>query len=164
MSSRTLTVEQILTILRETPQRIPALTADLTPAQLHAAPAQGEWSANDVLAHLRACADVWGNCMATIIAEDAPAYPAVSPRTYIKETDYPEQQFQPSLRAFTTQRAELVRVLERLGPEGWTRAATVSVPGGKVYEYSVHYYARRLALHEQGHLKQFEQIVHTVHG
>lgn len=164
MSSRSLTAEQILTILRETPQRIAALTADLTPAQLHAAPAQGEWSANDVLAHLRACADVWGNCMATIIAEDAPAYAAVSPRTTIKETDYTEQQFQLSLHAFTMQRAELLRVLEGLAAEDWSRAATVTAPAGRVFAYSVHYYARRLARHERGHLKQFEQIVHTVHG
>ena len=164
MSSRSLTVEQILTMLRETPQRIATLTADLTPAQLHAAPAQGEWSANDVLAHLRACADVWGDCMATIIAEDAPAYRAVSPRTYIRETDYPEQPFHPSLRAFRTQRAELVRVLEQLAPEEWARAATVKAPAGRVYEYSVHYYARRLARHERGHLKQFDKIAHMVRG
>lgn len=164
MSSRSLTIEQILTMLTETPPQIAALTAGLTPAQLHAVPAQGEWSANDVLAHLRACADVWGNCMATILAEDAPAYRAVSPRTTIKETDYPEQQFQPSLRAFSTQRAELLRVLEQLTPEGWSRAATVSIPGGKVHAYSVRYYARRLARHERGHLKQFEQIVQKVHG
>lgn len=164
MPSKSPTIEQILTILAGTAPRIAALTADLTPAHLHAAPTQGEWSANDVLAHLRACADVWGNCIATILTEDTPAYRAVSPRTYIRETDYSEQQFQASLQAFTTQRTELLSVLEQLAPEDWARGATVTAPGGRVLEPTVRYYARRLARHERGHLKQIEQIVNTVDG
>ena len=67
MPRRSFTIEQILTLLAEAPPRIAALTAGLAPAQLHAAPNPGEWSANEVLAHLRACADMWGNCIATII-------------------------------------------------------------------------------------------------
>jgi uncharacterized damage-inducible protein DinB len=59
---RSLTIEQILTMLAATPLRIVALTAGLAPAQLHTPPAHGQWSANDVLAHLRACADMWGGC------------------------------------------------------------------------------------------------------
>jgi hypothetical protein len=56
--ARSLPIEQILALLTETPPRIAALTASLAAAQLHAAPGQGEWSANEVLAHLRACADM----------------------------------------------------------------------------------------------------------
>ena len=52
-----------------------------------------------VLAHLRACADVWGNYIRTIIAEDRPQFRAVSPRTWIKQTDYPDLAFRPSLGA-----------------------------------------------------------------
>ena len=63
MPERSLTIEQVLIMLAETPPRIAALTAGLAPAQLRTAPNQGEWSANDVLAHLRSCADVWGNCI-----------------------------------------------------------------------------------------------------
>jgi hypothetical protein len=50
-------------MLAATPPRITALTAGLGPAQLHTAPAPDEWSANEVLAHLRACADMWDNCI-----------------------------------------------------------------------------------------------------
>lgn len=38
MPDSSLTIEQVLTLLAETPQRIAALTAGLTPAQLHTAP------------------------------------------------------------------------------------------------------------------------------
>src|SRR5690242_3040738 len=102
------------------------MTAGLTPVQLHTSPAQDEWSANEVLAHLRACADMWGNSIVAILAQDKPTLRAVNPRTWIEKTDYLEQKFQPSLRAFAAQRTDLLEVLEPLGPEGWSRAATVT--------------------------------------
>jgi len=102
--NKTLSREQVLALLSQTPQRIAALTASLEPAQLYVTPNPGEWSLNEVLAHLRACADVWGNCMVTILTQDRPTLRAVNPRTWIESTDYLEQEFQLSLQAFTTQR------------------------------------------------------------
>ncbi len=126
MRSRSLTTEQILTLLAETPPRIAALTADLSPAQLHTRSNHDGWSANDVLAHLRACADVWGNCIMAMLAQDTPTLRAVNPRTWIEKTDYLELEFRPSLRSFATQRADLLAVLSPLPPEGWERSARVS--------------------------------------
>ncbi|MDQ3547997.1 MAG: DinB family protein [Chloroflexota bacterium] len=111
MSSGPLTIEQVLTLLADTPPRIAALTDGLSPAHVRTTPNDGGWSANDVLAHLRSCADVWGGCIATMLAEDRPTLRAVNPTTWIKQTDYPDLEFQPSLRSFTTQRADLVTVL-----------------------------------------------------
>jgi hypothetical protein len=162
-SRRSLTAEQVLTILAQTPPRIAALTAGLAPAQLRTAPPDDEWSANDVLAHLRACADVWGNCIALIIAEDTPTLRAVNPRSWIKKTDYRELGFPPSLRAFATQRADLLAVLKPLPEEGWARAARVT-GAGTVLERTVLSYAERLARHERPHVKQIKRIVNTVGG
>ena len=161
MPGRSLTIEQVLTVLAETPPRIAALTAGLLPAHTHTPPNHGEWSANDVLAHLRACADVWGNCIAVIISEDTPTLRAVNPRTWIRKTDYLEQEFQPSLHAFATQRADLLAVLEPLAPEGWSRTATVT-GAGKPLVRTVHTYAQWLARHERPHVKQIERIVNTM--
>ena len=96
-----LTAEQLMTLLAEAPRRIAALTAGLAPARLHAAPNSDEWSANDVLAHLRACADVWGGSIVTMVREDHPTIRAISPRTWIHDTDYPDREFAPSLQAYT---------------------------------------------------------------
>jgi uncharacterized damage-inducible protein DinB len=60
MMPKYLPIEKILTILKETPERLALITAELTPEQLHTAPSAGEWSINEVLAHLRACNEVWG--------------------------------------------------------------------------------------------------------
>lgn len=161
MPSRSLTTKQVLTLLAETPQRIAALTAGLAPAQLHTSPTHDGWSANDVLAHLRACADVWGNCIVAMISEDMPALRAVNPRTWIKKTDYLELEFRPSLRSFATQRADLLAVLEPLPHEGWLRGATVT-GAGKPLQRTVLFYAQWLARHERPHVKQIERIVNTI--
>lgn len=152
------TTDQILAALASAPPHIAALTAGLEPAQLRTAPEPDAWSANDVLAHLRACADMWGNAIVAIIEQDAPTLRAVNPRTWIKQTDYPEQAFRPSLRAFTAQRAELVARLEPLTPAGWARTATVA-GAGKALERTVQFYAEWLVNHERPHLKQIERIV-----
>jgi len=160
-ASRALTVEQVLTLLAETPPRLAALTAGLSPAQLHTAPNHDAWSANDVLAHLRACADVWGGCMLTLIAEDTPTLRAVNPLTWIKKTDYLELEFRPSLSSFTKQRADLLAVLEPLPREAWSRAATVT-GAGKVLERTVLFYAQWMAGHERSHVKQVGRIVNEM--
>jgi DinB family protein len=156
-SSGSLTIEQVLTLLSETPGRIEALTAGLTSAQSRTPPSRGEWSASDVLAHLRACADVWGGCIATMLAEDAPTLRAINPRAWIKKTGYPGLEFQPSLRAFAAQRAELLAVLEPLPREAWSRMATVT-GAGSVLHRTVLSYAQRMARHERPHVKQIARI------
>jgi DinB superfamily len=161
MPSRSPTIERVLTLLAATPPGIAALTDGVAPAQLQTSPTNDEWSANDVLAHLRACADVWGGCMVAMIAEDRPTLRAVNPRTWIKKTDYREREFRPSLRSFATQRADLLGVLEPLPHEAWSRAATVT-GAGRVLERTVLFYAQWLALHERPHVKQVERLVNTM--
>jgi uncharacterized damage-inducible protein DinB len=160
---RKLTIEQNLAMLAATPSRIADLTQPLSPVQLLTPPEPGQWSVRDVLAHLRACADMWGKYIALILNEDRPTFKAVNPTTWIKQTDYLEQEFQPSLQAFTIQRAELLDVLRPLPPEAWSRTATVT-GAGKPRERTVHTYAQWLANHEQSHMRQFDRIVSSALG
>ncbi len=162
MPDRSLTIEQVLILLAKTPPHLTALTADLSPEELQTRRTPDEWSANEVLAHLRACADVWGNCIMAIFSEDMPTLRAINPRTWIEKTDYLELEFRPSLRSFTTQRTDLLTVLSPLPHEGWSRSATVT-GAGKVLERTVLSYAQWLATHERPHVKQIERLVTTMH-
>ena len=148
-------------MLAEMPALLADLTGGLEETQLQAAPEPGEWSARDVLAHLRACSDVWGNYMVLILNEDSPTFKAVNPTTWIKKTHYREQPFKPSLQAFTAQRAELLAVLEPLPSEAWSRTATVT-GSGKPRERSVYTYAQWLANHDRSHVKQIGSIPKTM--
>ena len=147
-------------MLAENPRRIAALTAGVAPARLRE-PTNDRWSATDVLAHLRSCADVWGDYIAVMLVEDRPTLRGRDPRTWIKRTNYPELELRSSLRSFAKQRADLLAVLEPLPPTAWLRGATVR-GGGSAHETTVHDYAQLLARHEQTHLKQIARIVEVV--
>ena len=162
MTSRLLTVEEIMAILPETPRRIAEMTAGLTSRQLRAEPATEAWSVNDVLAHLRACHDVLGGSVLRILAEDHPTWKGMSPRAWIKKTDYREWAFAPAFEAFTTQRAELLAILEPLPRDAWERTATVTGMVGETYERSARYFADWMAGHERTHWKHIAQIVAAV--
>ena len=164
MSPRpSLPIEQVLTLLAEAPTRIAAATRGLTDAQLGLPPARGEWSANEVLAQIRACADVRGEPIRTIVAEVHPTFRAVNPRTWITQTDYLELAFRPSFRAFAKQRAELLAILGPLPRRGWSRAATVT-GAGAVLERTVLFYADWVARHERPHVEQIEEVARTMRG
>jgi uncharacterized damage-inducible protein DinB len=155
------TTEQILAMLAAGPSRLAELTEGLSPAELVAAPGPGEWSARDVLGHLRACSDMWGKYIVVILTEDRPTFKAVNPTTWIKYTDYLEVAFRPSLEAFTDQRAELLEVLRPLPAEAWSRTATVT-GAGKPRERTLYSYALWLANHERPHIGQIERLVNTL--
>lgn len=152
-----LTIDQILTALAQQPKTIAGLTAGLSRARLHRSPTRGEWSLNDVLAHLRSCSDMWGTYIATIVAEDRPTIKAMNPTTWIKNTDYREMEFVPSLRAFSRQRAGLLSHLRALPRSGWSRSATVT-GSGRPRERTVLDYAHWLANHERSHLKHIARL------
>ena len=159
MTDKYLPIETILTILKETPPRLAKLTAGLTPTQLQTVPSLGEWSASEVLAHLRACNEVWGGYyIMTILAKDNPTIKAMNPRTWIKNTDYLEQEFQTSLRAFTKQRRRLLAVLEPLPAKEWIRT-NILIGAGKPLQQTLISHADGLARHERAHLKQIERIL-----
>ncbi len=68
MARQLMAAEQILSILRGTPERLRGLTGGLAEAGLRAAAEPGQWSVTGTAAHLRSCADVWGRAIETIAA------------------------------------------------------------------------------------------------
>ena len=151
------TPEQVLAVLAETPRRLAALTREVGPERLDRRPAPEEWSAAEVLAHLRSCGDVWGCSIARILEQDRPTFRAVSPRTWITTTDYDRVPFADHLRAFEASRAELLGVLGRLRRDDWHRSAVVT-GAGRPLELTVLSYATRLAVHERGHVEQVARL------
>ena len=157
MTSRVLTTDEITEILTTTVSRLEGLTQGVDEG-LYVVTDYG-WSVNDQLAHLRACHDVLGGNMLRIVQEDHPAWKAMSPRTWQRQTDYFEWKFAPALEAFRLQRAELLEVTEALPSEAWERTATVSVPPNQIYEYSTRYYGDWMARHERSHLQHIARIL-----
>lgn len=148
----------VLELLATTPSRIASLTQNVASGNLYFRPNPNTWSANDVLAHLRACADVWGKSISEMIIKDVPQLRYISPRSWIRKTDYLKQDFQESLKAFTSQRRELLRVLNSLEIKDWSRSATFTGIT-KDREQTVFSYAYRTAEHEHKHCVQIETVL-----
>ena len=150
-------IEKVLRLLAATPRRIASLSQGIDTGKLQFKPDQDSWSANEILAHLRACSDVWGKSIRAIITLDHPTLRHISPRGWIRKTDYLQLEFKSSLAAFTDQRRELLRVLKALAPRDWSRAATT-----KGREETVFSYANRIAEHENKHCGQIEEVLKLI--
>ncbi len=161
MPKTSLPPTEIVTLLRENPGQIFSVTASLTSTQLRTAPEPSAWSLTEILAHLRACADVWGGCISTILAEDHPTIRAINPSAWIERTDYRNLEFAPSFAAFTAQRADLLATLDALTPEKWERNATITGAGAPLTR-DVRFYAQWLARHERSHLKEMARVANVV--
>jgi len=150
--------DAVLTVLSKTPKEIARIARGRSHQQLHKKPDANAWSAQEIVAHLRACADLWGRSIERMVAEDHPTIRYVSPRGWIRKTDYLQQDFRNSLRAFAEGRAALVETLRRLDAQGWLRPATFTATTlGR--EATVLSYATRIAEHEVRHLGQLRRTV-----
>ena len=138
-----------LEILGQSPHRVRSASKGIPLARLHARTAEEPWSANDVLAHLRSCADMWGGSIQAMLAQENPTLPDVHPRKWIKQTNYPEMDFRRSLEAYSNQRGKLLRTLRKLSSEDWPRGAMI---GGR--RHTVISQVRRMAKHESEHCEQ----------
>jgi hypothetical protein len=148
----------MLGLLTAAPTHIAELAAGLAPDRLRTAPRPDDWSVIDVLAHLRGCADVWGDTIRRILAEDRPTIPGGDPRARMREMGYLDLEFEPSLRAFAMQRADLLATLEPLSHEDWLRTARVKGSGAAV-ERTALFFVDKLVRHERLHMEQIARIV-----
>ena len=147
-------VQEYLKLLGETTLRITSITRHVDESRLRAKPGRDEWSANDILAHLRSCADVWGNQIDKMIAKDNQKLPYAHPRQWIKKTNYRELPFNESFQAYKAQRRKLLKMLKELSFEDWERRATI-----KGREHTVFTHVRRMARHEDVHCDEIEAAV-----
>jgi len=151
-------VRAVLTVLSQSPKQIARIARGLGEPQLNRRPGTDAWSAQEIVAHLRACADVWGGSIERMLAEDHPTIRYVSPRGWIKKTDYLQQTFRETLREFSEQRNLLIATLTKVSSSGWTRCATFTgTTLGR--EATVFSYATRMADHEVGHLDQLRRTL-----
>jgi hypothetical protein len=151
-------IRAVLVALSDTPKQMARIARGLNERQLHRRPEENAWSAQEIVAHLRACAEVWGRSIDRMLTENHPTIRYVSPRGWIRKTDYLEQSFRDSIRAFSDQRAALVEILNGLDPVDWSRRATFTgTTLGR--DATVLIYAKRIADHEVQHLEQLRRTV-----
>jgi hypothetical protein len=146
-------IETHLARLAETPGFIAEVCAGLGEAELRVAPAPGEWSMVELLAHLHACAEVWGDDIGAMLSRDEPRFTKPHPRQVMKQDRFLIPSFAESLAAFSHLRDLLLNGLQSLEFDQWERGATINQRWHTVFTQ-----ARRMALHENAHCEQFRQV------
>jgi DinB superfamily len=149
-------IDKALSLLTETPLRIAAMTTDKDDTLLQAKHDKKSWSANDILAHVRSCADLWTHSIYAMLAENEPVFSDVNERKWAKVTRYDELPFAESLLIFSLQRGNLVRVLSALPFESWERSAMIFERKHTIFTQT-----RRMAKHEMEHLEQLESLLQS---
>jgi uncharacterized damage-inducible protein DinB len=147
-------IEKYLRIISETPQQIARAVKGLDEARLQFKPDGNFWSANDILAHLRSCADLWTHSIYAMLAENEPVFSDIDERKWAKVTRYAELSFADSLHAFSLQRQQLLRVLKALSFESWERSAIIFERKHTVFTQT-----RRMAKHEAEHCEQMVSLL-----
>jgi len=149
----------ILHALADTTSRFEAVARRLTAAQLVASPAPGGWSPNEILWHVRATADVYGEHIDRILNEAEPAWRHVSPRARMKKARYDQLPFAESFAAFAQQRTALLARLGSIPPGAWQRCALVRVAWMKDdWRLTLHERVQGMADHEKAHCIQMEKV------
>ena len=154
MKATSAEIEIYLKLLEETPNRLKKVTKSFDEVRLQRRTEKQIWSVNDILAHLRSCADVWGDSIESMLAEENPTIPYRHPRQWIKKTNYLELSFHESFQAFVVQRKKLLKALRHVSLADWSRAAIIQ---GR--EHTVFTQVRRIAMHENVHCEQIESLL-----
>jgi CheY-like chemotaxis protein len=146
--------DSLINRIADIPNRILRTTDGWTEAELHARPATGDWSAADVLAHLRAADDILTPRIYMMLVRDNPTLVAYEERIWADVLGYAEADFGTSLQTYTLKRAELVNVLRRLTAEQWQRTGVHEHKGSLTVEQLVN----EMVLHEAEHCRQIEAL------
>jgi len=146
--------ERIIALLAGFPSKVYAVVAPLSEEQLRWRPDGGEWSAKEVLCHLRDTAEVHGLRMQRIAVEDNPFLPSFDQEAYARDRKYQEDITPNVLLKYIEQRGEVLAFVRGLPQEAWSRSATHEEDGAVTFQQI----AERMVNHESEHLGQLRRL------
>ena len=150
---------RIVELLKQGPLCIAKAIRNVPTERLYLRTNEEPWSVSDILVHLRACSDVWGETIMTMLTEDNPTQRYKSPRAFMKRPKYQKQEFASALASYTQERQKLVKVLTNLDDTGWVRPGTYTGTIPRHRNQTVWSLTNRLVDHEQPHLEQIESLL-----
>jgi hypothetical protein len=139
-----------LDVLRETPRRYRAATEGLTDEVLSRPPEPGEWSLEQLIAHLLLGEIVFSYRSRFTLAQPGGAYPGYDQDAWV---NLPRPPFADMLAAFDALRSMNVHLIETVPKSEWNKESRHEERGSVSFGLSV----RVIAGHDVAHLKQLDQ-------
>jgi len=147
-------IDDLLARLAEIPARVAVAVSGWSEAQLRAPSADGDWSAADMFAHMRASDEILAPRASMILVRQRPPLAAYDERRWAEVAGYAQADFADSLQAYTLRRAELVRMLRGIAPADWQRTGVHEARG----PLSLLEVISTLVDHEEEHCAQLEAV------
>jgi hypothetical protein len=148
------TIARALHKLSTVPDRIAAIAANKTLAQLQQPPAPNEWAAHQVLAHIRAVDAIVTSRIYMILTRDHSPLIDFDERRWAEIADYVHLDFRRSLTFFALRQQEVVQTLRQLPADAWQRTGQHEVRG----TLSLLDIVEDLANHLEEHCLQIENL------
>ncbi len=154
MVLRTERIDNLLSRLATIPARIAEIVTGRSSDVLRSSSSQEEWSALQILAHLRASDDIITPRVYGILVRDEPTFLAFDERRWADVARYMYLEFHTSLQLFALRRNELVQVLRQLSLKDWERSGIHEVHGPQ----TVFAILTAVVEHEEEHCAQLSAI------
>jgi hypothetical protein len=147
-------VDHLLQRLAAGPARIAHAAARLSVEEKRTSQPEGEWTAADILAHIRASDDILTFRLYAVLARDNPPLAAYDERNWAEVAGYAHSDFGASLQVYSLCRAELVDMLRGVALEDWQRTGVHELKGSLTLLDIL----TSLVEHEEEHCLQMESM------
>jgi hypothetical protein len=141
--------------MRQTPGDIARLIERQPADVVGRRPAEGAWSATEIVCHLRDVEEFYLGRVEYILINDEPALVVLDPDRWAEERQYRRHDMALAHTAFAARRRETLAVLDSLGADEWERAGLHRLRGRLTVRHIVHSWAK----HDDGHLDQLRRAL-----
>jgi len=144
------TLDEQLARMERTVNDYAAVVKNVSDAQLTKRPDPKNWSAKEVICHVRDIEESFMMRFLSIMAMDDPKFLPVEPDRWAVDRQYQRNDVQEALAAFKTRREETLRFLRGLKPEQWERGGIHATRG----RMTLKDFVELMAWHDDNHLDQ----------
>lgn len=148
-------VDDHLARMERTPADLAAAIGGLPDARLSKRPDARNWSAKEVLCHLRDAEELFVTNFGLILAVDEPDLLPGEPERWVEERQYARHDAAEALAAFGRRRLETLAFLRHLAPAHWERAVIHPTRGRKTLRELV----GLIAAHDEDHIQQLTRAL-----
>jgi hypothetical protein len=152
--------DELIARYREGPTVVEQVTAGLGDEDLDHVPADGGWSAREVIHHLADSEMTSAIRLRRLLAEDSPVIQGYDEEEYARRLYYDSRPLGPSLAALRATRESTATILDLLSEQDWRRSGTHTESG----KYSVEMWLEIYAEHAHDHAGQIERAVTEARG
>jgi uncharacterized damage-inducible protein DinB len=149
------TLDEQLARMERTVNDYAAVVKNVSDAQLTKRPDPKNWSAKEVVCHVRDIEESFMMRFLSIMAMDDPKFLPVEPDRWAVDRQYQRNDVQEALAAFKTRREETLRFLRGLKPEQWERGGIHATRG----KMTLKDFVELMAWHDDNHLDQLKRAL-----